>query len=59
LAVAAAVEAVPVGLAGRCWDRGDAAEHRERGLRMQAFGVLPGSDEQLSGGVRADAVGVE
>ena len=56
LAVAAAVEPVPVGLAGGGGDRGDAAEHGERGLGAQPVGVVPGGDQQLAGDVGADAV---
>src|SRR5690606_2753378 len=57
LSVAAAVEAVPVGLAGRGGDRRGTAEHRERRLRTQPVVVVAGGDQQLAGDVGADAVG--
>lgn len=40
LSVAAAVESVSVGLSGGRGDRGDAAEHRERGFGVEPVGVL-------------------
>jgi hypothetical protein len=57
LPVAAAVEAVPGGLAGAGGDRGDAAEHGECGLGGEPIMVLAGADQQLAGDLGADAVG--
>src|SRR5690242_9824906 len=54
--VAAAVEAMAVGLAGRGWDRADAAEGCETGFGVQALGVVAGREEQLRGGLVADRV---
>ena len=59
LAVPAAVEPVPVGLARRRVDRGDAAEVRERGFGCEPVRVVAGGDEQDRGGVDADAVELE
>ena len=56
LPVAAAVEAVSLGLAGGCFDGADAAQGGEGGLASQPFGVVAGGDEQRGGGVGADAV---
>lgn len=55
MAVAGAVEPVPVGLAGRGGDRRDAAEMRERGLAAQPFGVVAGRGQQPAGDVGPDA----
>jgi hypothetical protein len=54
-ALAAAVEAVADRLAGGGWDRTGAAQLGEGGLRADALGVVAGQDQQLGGGVRADA----
>ncbi len=59
LSVAAAVEAVAVGLAGRCGDRGDAAQHREGSFGVDAFGVLSDGDQELAGDVGTDTVEFE
>ena len=56
MAVAAAVEAVPVGLAGGDLDRGGAAERGVGAFVAQSVGVVAGGDEELTGGVVADAV---
>jgi hypothetical protein len=57
LTVAAAVEAVPGGLAGRGGNRGGAAEHGERGLGGEPVVVVAGGDQELAGDVCADPVG--
>ena len=57
LPVAAAVEPVPGCLAGAGGDRGDAAEHGERGFGGESAVVLSGADQQLPGRVGADAIG--
>jgi hypothetical protein len=51
LPVAAAVEPVPVGLAGAGRDGVGAAERGEGGLGVQPFGVVAGGDQQRGGGV--------
>jgi hypothetical protein len=56
LAVAAAVEAVPAGLAGGGLHRRGAAQRGERGLGVQASGVVAGGDQQRGGAVGPDAV---
>jgi len=43
------------GAPGRGGPWGGAAEHRERGVAAQPIGVVPGGDQQLPGGVGADA----
>ena len=56
-AVAAAVEPVPAGdLAGGGRDRGDATQVRRRAFAAQPLRVIPGSDQQQRGGIRAGAV---
>jgi hypothetical protein len=55
LAVAAAVQAVTVGLARGCLLRADAAQGGERGLAAESVGVVAGGDEQGRCVVRADA----
>ena len=55
VAVSAAVEPVPGGLAGRGRDRGDSAELGESGLGVDAIGVIAGDDEHLRGDVGAHA----
>jgi len=59
LAVAAGVESVPCGFAGRRWDGRDAAEMRERGFAGEPVGIVAGGDQQDRGGVDPDAVDVE
>jgi hypothetical protein len=54
VAVAAAVQPVPAGLAGAGRDGGDSAQVGEGGLAAQPLGVLAGGDEQLAGVVVAD-----
>src|SRR4051794_6717329 len=54
LAVAAAVEAVAVGLAGTDWDRGDAGGPGELGVACEATGAGDLAD-QLGGDQRAEA----
>src|SRR5215213_8996925 len=49
LTVAAAVEAVALGLAGGGGQRGDPAQHREAGLAADAAGVIAQGDQDLSG----------
>ncbi len=56
LPVAAAVESVPCGLAGRGRDRTGAAQRCERGLAAQPVRVVAGGDQQLCGGDGADAL---
>ena len=48
LAVATAVEPMPVGLAGRSRYRIDPAERSEGSLRVEAFRVTPGSDQEVA-----------
>jgi len=55
LAVAAAVQPVPVGAAGGDGYRGGSAEPGEGGFRAQPVRVVPGGDQELPGGVHADA----
>jgi hypothetical protein len=59
LAVAAAVEAVPPGLAGGGGDGGDGAQVRPGGLAAQPVRVIARGDQQQGRGVRADAVKAE
>ena len=54
VAVAAAVQPVPAGLARAGRDRGDPAQVGEGGLTAQPFGVLAGSCQQLASVVGAD-----
>jgi len=54
LPVAAAVQPVPVGPAGRHRDRGGPAEPGEGRLRAEPVAVVPGGDQQLPGGLHAD-----
>jgi hypothetical protein len=56
LPVAAAVEALALGLAGGGFDRADPAQRCQRDLGVQAAGIVAGGDEQRSGCVGADAV---
>ena len=53
--VPTAVQPVSHGLAGGRLDRRDPGELRERGLRAQALGVVPGREQQRTRGVRAGA----
>ena len=53
--VPAAVQPVSRGLAGGCLDPRDPGELRERGLRAQTLGVVPGREQQRTRGVRAGA----
>ena len=55
-AVAAAVEAMAGGLAGRGRHRADAAECGEAGLGLQTLRVVASRQEQLRGGLVADRV---
>jgi hypothetical protein len=56
VAVAAFVEPMTFhALARRSGQRRDAAQVRERSLRAQPLGVVAGGDQQLSGGLHADA----
>jgi hypothetical protein len=55
LTVAAAVEAVSLGLARRRGDGADAAQRSECGFAGEPFGVVAGGDEELAGDVGADA----
>ena len=57
LAVATAVEPMPVGLAGRSRYRIDPAERGEGSLRVEAFRVTPGSDQESGCGVGPYAEG--
>ncbi len=54
VAVASAVEAVPVGLAGRGGDRRDTAEVSERGRAVDPVGVVADGGEQLPGDIGRD-----
>ena len=54
VAVAAAVQPVPAGLAGAGRDGGDSAQVGEGSLAAQPLGVLAGGNEQLAGMVVAD-----
>jgi hypothetical protein len=54
VAVPAAVQPVPAGLARAGRDGGDAAQVGEGGLAAQPLGVLAGGDQQLAGVVVAD-----
>ena len=56
LAVAARVEPMADGLAGRCRDGGGAAQVCPGGLAAQPFWVIPGCDEQQGCGVGTDPV---
>jgi hypothetical protein len=56
LAVPAAVEPVPAGLAGGGLHRRGAAQRGERGLGVQPPGVVAGGDQQRGGAVGADTV---
>jgi hypothetical protein len=56
VAIAAAVEPMPVGLAGGDLDRGRAAERGVGTFVAQPLGVVAGGDEELPGGVVADTV---
>jgi hypothetical protein len=51
LAVAAAVEPVPAGLAGGGLHRGGAAQRDERGLAAQPLGAVAGGDQECGGAV--------
>lgn len=55
VAVAAAVQPVPVSAAGGHRDRRHTAQARERPLRAQTASVVSGGYQQLPGGVHADA----
>ena len=55
LAVAAAIETVPVGAAGRDGDGRSATEVVERGFGLQPAGVGTGGDEERGGGLGTDA----
>ncbi len=59
LAVAGSAEAVAGLLTRACFDRGDAAELRERGFSVDAMRVVAGGAQQGRGRVGADAVFVE
>jgi hypothetical protein len=54
VAVAAAVQPVPAGLARAGGDGGDSAQVGEGGLAAEPLGVLAGGDEQLAGVIVAD-----
>jgi hypothetical protein len=55
VAIAAAVQAMPVGAAGGHRDRRDAAQACERTLRAQSAGIVASRDQQLPGGAYSDA----
>ncbi len=55
VAIAAAVQSMPVGAAGGHRDRRDAAQACERTLRAQSAGIVASRDQQLPGGVYSDA----
>jgi hypothetical protein len=59
LPVAAAVEPMPVGLAGGRLDRAGPAQCGEGRLVAKPVGVVAGGDEHGGGAVRADADTVE
>jgi len=54
-AVTSAVEPVTVGSAAAGWDRGHAAQVRERGFGTKPVGVVAGGDEDLPGDLDPDA----
>src|SRR5436305_2908576 len=55
LSVAAGVEAVAVGAAGACLDRGGAADLGEGCFAVEAVDVLAGGDEELACALGADS----
>src|SRR3712207_2887446 len=59
LPVAASVETASLRLAGRHFDRTDAAEGGERCLAGETLRVVADSEEQRGGGVGSDALAVE
>ena len=56
LPVADGIEAVPFGLAAGGRDRGGGAQVGPGGFGAEPFGVVPGGDQEQSGGVGADAM---
>ena len=57
--MASAVEAAPLGLAGRCFDGADPAQGRERRFAVEPVGVVAGRDQERGGRVGADAADVQ
>src|SRR5829696_1481345 len=54
LAVPTPIQPMPLGLARGGLDRGGPAQHRERRIRAEPIGVVPGGDQQRPGRVGAD-----